>query len=136
MRILPCLLLLGLRLSAQDPYNQKPSERRTPEFHVQHLKLELSVDVQARAITGTAAYRLAPLSDGLREVVLDAARLDVQWSTVDGHTMPFHSAGEKLYLDLGRPRAKGSVVELAIHYRAKPQRGLFFILPDRNHPGR
>jgi aminopeptidase N len=136
MRILWCLLLLGLPLSAQDPYNQQPSERRTPEFHVQHLKLELSVDVQARAITGTATYRLAPMSDGLRELVLDAARLDVQWSTVEGHTAPFRGTAEKLYLDLGRPRAKGSVVELAIHYRAKPQRGFFFILPDRNHPGR
>jgi aminopeptidase N len=136
MRILRCLLLLGLPLSAQDPYNQQSSERRTPEFHVQHLKLELSIDVQARAITGTAAYRLAPLSDGLREVVLDAARLDVQSVTVDGGTATFYSSAEKLYLDLGRPRAKGTVVELAIHYRAKPQRGFFFILPDRNHPNR
>jgi aminopeptidase N len=136
MRIEWCLVFLWLPVWAQDPYNQQPSERRSPEFHVQHLRLELSVDVQARAISGTAAYRLASLSDGLREVVLDAARLDVQSATVDGHTAPFRSVAEKFHLDLGRPLVKGSVIELAIHYRAKPQRGFFFVLPDRNHPGR
>ena len=138
MRMLLCLCLLisGLTLRAQNPYNQRPSERRTREFHVQHLRLELSVDVLARSISGTAVYRFVLLSDGLRGAQLDAARLDVKSVTVDGHSVPFRSAAEKLYLDFGRPYAKGSVVEVVIQYQAKPQRGLFFILPDANHPNR
>ena len=57
-------------------------------------------------------YRFVLLSDGLRGAQLDAARLDVKSVTVDGHSVPFRSAAEKLYLDFGRPYAKEASLKL------------------------
>ena len=50
-------LLLALLLTpafSQNPYNEKPSYARSRDFDLQHLKLELSFDLPARKLLGTA----------------------------------------------------------------------------------
>ena len=67
--------LLVSSLLAQNPFNEKPSYARSRDFDLQHLKLDLSFDLPARKLIGTATLRLAPLSGDLRQLTLDSGKL-------------------------------------------------------------
>jgi len=132
-------LLLALFLApafAQNPYNEKPAYARSRDFDLQHQKLELSFDLAARKLMGTATLRMAPLSGDLQELTLDSADLNIESITAGGRALQFHTAGDKLYIKLDRQYAAGTPVDFVIRYNAQPKRGLFFVMPDKHHPDR
>jgi len=132
-------LLLALLLTpafSQNPYNEKPSYARSRDFDLQHLKLELSFDLPAKKLLGAATLRMAPLSSDLRELVLDSAALKIESITAAGHSVAFHTADDKLYIALDRQYPAGTPIDFVIRYNTQPKRGLFFVFPDKHHPGR
>ncbi|HUI54806.1 MAG TPA: M1 family aminopeptidase [Bryobacteraceae bacterium] len=129
-------ILLAFPLLAQIPYTEKPSYGRSHDFDLQHLKLELSFDLDARKLLGAATLRVAPLTGDVRELELDSAALDIESVTVGGHALTFRTAGDKLYIVLDRQYAAGTPVDFVIKYHAVPHRGLFFVFPDKYHPNR
>ena len=97
------LLLLAILFSAalaQNPYNEKPSYARSRDFDLQHIGLDLSFDLAAKKVSGTATLRMAPLTGDVRELSLDSAGLNVESVTAGGRKLPFHLAGEKLVIAL------------------------------------
>ena len=130
------LLLLGQALFAQNPYNEIPEYARSRTFDLQHLKLELAFDLPRRELLGTATLRLAPLAGDLREVALDSAGLNIESITEAGRKLDFRTTDQKLFITLNRQYAAGTPVEFVIRYTARPQRGLFFVFPDKHHPNR
>jgi len=133
------VLLLALLLTPafpQNPFNEKPSYARSRDFDLQHLKLELSFDLPARKLLGTATLRMAPLSGDLRELTLDAAALNIEGITVAGRPMAFRTADDKLTITLDRQYPAGEPIEFVIRYNTQPKRGLFFVFPDKHHPDR
>ena len=121
---------------AQAPYNEIPTYARSRTFDLQNLKLELSFDLPARKIVGTATLRMAPLAGDLREMTLDSAALDIESVTVSGRKLAYQTAGDKLIVTLDRQYAAGAPIDFVIHYSAQPKRGLFFVFPDKFHPDR
>jgi aminopeptidase N len=121
---------------AQAPYNEKPTYARSREFDLQHLKLELSFDLDARKLMGTATLRMAPLSGDLRELTLDSAALNIESVTVGGGKLAFHSSGEQLVVTLDKQYPAGAPLDFVIKYNTQPKRGLFFVFPDKYHPDR
>src|SRR5579872_3092793 len=130
------VVFLALPACAQDPFNEKPSYGRSRDFHVQHVKLELRFDLPTRTLMGAATLRIAPFTDDLREVSLDSAKLAIESVTIERHPLPFRTADDKLYITLDRRYPSGAPINLVIKYHAQPKRGLFFVMPDRNHPNR
>jgi aminopeptidase N len=130
------LCLAALPLVAQDPFNEKPAYGRTRDFDLQHLKLELSFDLPARKVLGTATLRMAPLAGDLREAALDSAGLAIESVTVAGRPLAFRTTDDKLYLTLDRQYPGGAPVDVVIRYHAQPKRGMFFVFPDKYHPDR
>ncbi|SPE28974.1 putative Membrane alanyl aminopeptidase [Candidatus Sulfopaludibacter sp. SbA3] len=133
---LALVLALAAPVFAQAPYNEKPTYARSREFDLQNLKLELSFDLPARKILGTATLRLEPLAGDLRELTLDSAALNIESVTVGGRKLAFQTADDKLTVTLDRQYPAGAPIDFVIHYNAQPKRGLFFVFPDKFHPDR
>jgi aminopeptidase N len=136
MKCMVFLLLLSSTVCAQDPYNEKPTNGRGRDFNVSHIKLELSFDLPTRSLEGTATLSIAPLTHDLPEVALDSSKLLIESVTIKGRPMRYRTTDDKLYVELDHRSASGALMDLVIKYHAQPKRGLFFVLPDENHPNR
>ena len=104
-------------------------------FGLQHLKLDLTVDDEARTVAGVATLRLAPINDGLREIVLDQQDLDIQKVSDDaGRALEWKAYGEELSVRLPKARKAGEAFELRVKYACRPRKGLYFTAPDKGYP--
>jgi len=75
---------------------------------VEHIKLDLRLDVDARRIEGTCATTVTPILDGVRRLTLDAVELDVhEVALAGGGALEFRHDGKRLQIDLGRERKVG-----------------------------
>lgn len=136
MKLAVLFSLVVLPLAAQNPYQEKPAYGRSRDFDLQHLKLELSFDLEARKIMGAATLRVAPLSGDVREISLDSAGLAIDSVSIAGKPARFSMGTEKLNVTLDRRYAAGQPVEISVKYHAQPRLGLMFVFPDKFHPNR
>jgi aminopeptidase N len=126
-------------------------ERHAPDsrFKVTHLKLNLRFDAERQSVAGTAALTLVPFADGLRQVELDAAEMDVTAVRLlrqhDAHAilipvggeavaLQFEVHKEKLTVELNQAAARGEELTVEIAYSCRPRKGLFFVQPDHAYP--
>jgi aminopeptidase N len=104
---------------------------------VQHVRLELDLDLAGRRLSGRSILTLGVRRDAVAAVELHAVDMQIDEVTVnDKATSDFHYDGERLRIDLGKRYARGDQLVLAVAYRASPRRGLYFIVPDEDHPER
>ena len=108
----------------------------TRQYDLQHLRLDLAFDWEARSVSGTATNALSPLLPGLDNLVFHAAELDVRKVRVNGAERPFalDPQAETLTVRLDRPYGPQDRLEVAIDYSAHPQAGLYFVGPDAGYP--
>ena len=102
---------------------------------VEHIFLDLTLDIPNQICTGTCQIRLNPVREGIEQLTLDAVDLDIHEVRV-GRTKPtFDYDGEQLQVYLKQPTQAEKPITLAIAYTvAHPQRGLYFIGPDEHYP--
>ncbi len=130
----------GLRIGAgPDPSfhgaEAGPQYARERTFRELHVRLVLSIDLDARTVSGTATHRLAAINDGRREVVLDQQGLHIRGVRDEaGRTLEWETHGDTLAVHLPRPRKAGEAFELRIRYSATPRKGLYFTAPDDAYP--
>lgn len=137
-RALLCLVhLLAVvpGLVAQQP-DEEALYARSRDFDQRHIRLELRFDFPQKKVLGQATLRLAPLREGLREIVLDSTGLTVESVTLAGTSLVFRTAEKQLQVTLDRPYGPSDTLELVVRYQAQPRRGLFFIAPDDAYPKR
>ncbi len=102
-----------------------------------HYRLAVELFPDERRLTGTTTITATVITAGLRRVELDAVDLEIAAVRVDGAAVAgrgFAHDGQRLRIELGRARAKGDVLTLAIDYAARPRRGLYFTAPDAGYP--
>ncbi|MDP1826858.1 MAG: M1 family aminopeptidase [Archangium sp.] len=93
----------------------------------QHLALELDLDFEKHALSGVATHSLIAMRN-LKQVSFDAVDLEVSRVEVDGKAVEFDGAsGRSLTVHLARALKPDARFEVRIHYRATPQRGLYFV---------
>ncbi len=115
--------------SGRKPWKGEPRPRRDLEFHVRHYKVTLEVDLERRELRGRAVLTVEAIRDGIREVALDAAELDVESVRAGGRRLRHESEGEKLRVVLPRPLPEGKRVTVEIAYSTRPRKGFFFVGP-------
>jgi aminopeptidase N len=113
---------------------RRPVRART--FRLDHLRLELDVDVRKKRLSGRATLDLRPIEDGLASIELDASELTIRRVTVRGRRTAVRHDGETLTVALPRGTRAGARVRVAVDYAGRPRRGLWFVGPDRAHPER
>jgi aminopeptidase N len=102
---------------------------------VEHIALDLTLDIPNQSFAGSCTIDLNPVSSGLESLTLDAVNLDIHGVSIDGTPHEFNYDGELIHIPLKIDVMAGKVLEVAINYGVnKPQRGLYFIQPDEHYP--
>lgn len=102
---------------------------------VEHIALDLRLDIPNKRYSATCTIRLKPVRDGIETFTLDAVNLDIDTVTVGKTKLSFDYDGEVLQIHLKQPTVAGKTVEVAIAYHNDhPQRGLYFISPEPHYP--
>jgi aminopeptidase N len=102
---------------------------------VEHVSLDLVLDIPNRSFSGTCAIRLNPVRNAIESLTLDAVDLKIDRVEIDGIDHEFNYDGELLHIPVKVAVIAGKILDLIIHYGVEnPQRGLYFIQPDRYYP--
>src|SRR5437764_8685782 len=85
----------------------------TRQYDLQHLKLDLAFDWDARSVAGTATETLTPLLPGLDSLVFNAAGLEVGKVRINGAERPFSldPQAQTLTVQLDRPYGPAARIE-------------------------
>ncbi|WP_375513154.1 M1 family aminopeptidase [uncultured Nostoc sp.] len=104
---------------------------------VEHIFLDLSLDIPKLCYQGSCSIRLLPIRNGIDRLTLDAVNLNIESVQVDEVPQNFDYDGEQLSIQLAEVSQIGKRLLIAIAYSvAKPQRGLYFIQPDKHYPNK
>ncbi|HIK28550.1 MAG: M1 family metallopeptidase [Oscillatoriaceae bacterium SKW80] len=104
---------------------------------VEHIFLDLVLDIPKKTLYGTCTISLTPVRNGIERLTLDAVNLNIKSVKVGEIQQNFEYDGEKLYLQLAQPTETGKLIKLAIAYSVEnPQRGIYFIAPDKYYPNK
>jgi aminopeptidase N len=102
---------------------------------VDHIALDLAIDIPHQSFSGTCTIRLTPVRDGLTKLTLDAVDLTIGSVTIDGVAQGFDYDRKTLQVSLATPTVIGQAIELAIAYHVdRPRRGLYFVQPTDTEP--
>ncbi len=127
-----------LRFEEKTPPHALPGDHamwpRDRIVDVRHIKVQVTLDVAGKSVSGVATHTIAPLSDGVRWVEFDAIEMQIEGVTAGKVAAPFEYDGRKLRFDIGAGRKRGQEVVVAVNYRATPRLGLYFIAPDEGYP--
>ena len=104
---------------------------------VEHIFLDLSLDIPKQSYQGSCSIRLLPIRNGIDRLTLDAVNLNIESVQVDEVPQNFDYDGEQLSIQLAEATQIDKRLLIAIAYSvAKPQRGLYFIQPDKHYPNK
>jgi aminopeptidase N len=113
----------------------KPHYNPDRPGQVEHIFLNLSLDIPNQSYYGNCSIRILPIRNNIDKLTLDAVNLNIQSVQVDEVEQNFDYDGEKLCIQLSQPTQIGKRLLIAIAYSVeKPQRGLYFIQPDKHYP--
>jgi aminopeptidase N len=123
-------VLLGAVARADRPY--APSR----DYDLQNVRVSLHFDLDQRKVIGDVTHTLSTLRDGVTHLDFDCAELTVSSARVNGKDAAFDLREDKLHVQLAQPAKSGEKFEVELKYEGKPTSGLYFILPDKDDPGR
>ncbi len=113
----------------------KPHYNPDRPGQVEHIALDLDLDIPNQSYSGTCAIRLNPVRSGIDRLTLDAVNQTIHQVTVDNTEQPFDYDGESLTIRLITPTTARQPITVTIAYQvSKPQRGIYFIAPDEHYP--
>ncbi|MGK7943937.1 MAG: M1 family aminopeptidase [Microcystaceae cyanobacterium] len=114
----------------------KPHYNPDRPGQVNHIFLDLSLDIPNKSFQGICHITLTPVRRGITQLTLDAVNLNITSVLIDEISQPFDYDGEKLVIQLLKPTTEQTCV-LSIAYNVShPQRGLYFIAPDEHYPNK
>ncbi|HIK44334.1 MAG TPA: M1 family metallopeptidase [Leptolyngbyaceae cyanobacterium M65_K2018_010] len=113
----------------------KPHYNPDRPGQVEHIALDLTLDLGQKTCAGTCKIRINPVRDGLESLTLDAVSQQIEAVKVGNAKLDFDYDGEQLQVHLKQPTVAGEAFTLVIAYRlVQPERGLYFIAPDPHYP--
>ncbi|PZD74076.1 Aminopeptidase N [Acaryochloris thomasi RCC1774] len=102
---------------------------------VEHIFLDLALDIDQKICEGTCQIRLNPVRSGITQLALDAVNLNIQDVRIGRAKQPFDYDDERLVIHLKQETKVGKAITVAIAYSVnQPQRGLYFVGPEPNYP--
>ncbi len=112
------------------PSSTRHFERDRP-FAVDHVALDVTLDVAAKSIRANAALDVRRIDPSAGELALDAVGFEIEDVRVDGKSVSTRYDGRVLAVPVDPSRDRARVT---VRYRATPRRGLYFIEPDEHYP--
>jgi aminopeptidase N len=122
------------RFALPGAWSHYPPDRK---YDSQHLKLEISLDLEKKSVQGKATLTLTALVDGLQRIDVDAVEMSIKSVRASsGRDLNYDYTGEKLSVHLDRPLPADQEAVVSIEYSATPRRGLHFVGPDDAYPNK
>ena len=113
----------------------KPHYNPDRPGQVEHIALDLNLDLDKQICAGTCKIRIMPVRDGIDKLTLDAVEQQIESVKVGSAKQEFDYDGEQLQVRLKQPTKAGKALTLTIAYRLdQPHRGIYFIGPDKHYP--
>jgi aminopeptidase N len=105
-------------------------------YRFDDTRIRLHFDIARRTIYGDEIVVLRPKYTALRSLPFDSAGIEYERVTVNGNVAAITVDGteQRVTVNVAHPVAAGTPMVIEFVYRARPQRGLFFILPDSGYP--
>jgi len=105
---------------------------------VEHISLNLDLDLEAESLGGQCRVRLVTLEEGVRSLTLDAVHMTIGRVYLGAsQELTFSHDGQRVYLTLPEGMARGTALEITLEYLVeKPQRGIYFIKPNDHYPNK
>ncbi|MEC4814474.1 MAG: M1 family metallopeptidase [Scytonema sp. PMC 1069.18] len=101
---------------------------------VEHIFLDLNLDISRKSYQGYCSITLTPIRNGVDRLTLDAVNLNIESVQVDGKPQEYSYDGQHLSIQLDPPTVADKSIAIAISYSVEtPQRGLYFIAPDEHY---
>jgi aminopeptidase N len=122
----------GAAGAAPFPFTLAGTERkyeRSRPFRIQHLALDLTLDMRAKRVSGTARVELERVAPDADRIVLDAIGFEIKSVKLgsSGATLDYVYDGDQLEV---AGLAAHHQAKIEIEYSAQPSRGLYFLAPD------
>ncbi len=124
------LLVCAVAVRADEPY------ARSRDYDLQNARIALRFDLEQRKVMGEVTHTLAPLRGDLTRLAFDSVGLTIASVAVGGKPAKFETTPTQLLVALDHPAKPGERFEVIIRYEARPKKGLYFVLPDKNYPDR
>jgi aminopeptidase N len=107
------------------------------EYHTEHIKLQLKIDLDAQTIQGSCSLNLL-ISGATRPSVLhfNASAMQVERVEVDGRSSPFDYNGEVLTVKPDQAPQPLAHSVVTVWYSAKPRSGVYFVHPEKEYPSK
>jgi aminopeptidase N len=114
----------------------KPHYNPDRPGQVNHISLDLNLDIPNQSFTGTCTITLTPVRKDIEQFTLDAVDLNIESVLIAGVSQPFDYDGERLQINLLQPTTEAKI-DVAIAYSVNhPQRGIYFIQPNTDYPNK
>jgi aminopeptidase N len=112
----------------------KPHYTPDSPGQVNHIALDIALDISNRCFRGTCTITITPVRQGIQQLVLDAVDLQIESVLVGNVSQPFECDGQQLTIRLLQPTDE-KPLQIAIAYRAdNPQRGIYFVGAEADYP--
>ena len=112
----------------------KPHYNPDRPGQVDHIFLDLILDIPHHSFEGTCTITMTPVRSGIKKLTLDAVDLVIESVLLDGVSQSFDYNGEQLEIHLLQPTTV-KPLKITIAYGVdRPQRGLYFISPTEDYP--
>lgn len=103
----------------------------------QHLLLDLSFDWEEERVWGSTTYDLLVNGQDVREIVFDAANLEIERVMLGRRTLAFENTGDRVIVSLDKALKYDSTVQVKlIHSVTRPPAGIYFTKADEAYPDR
>jgi aminopeptidase N len=103
---------------------------------VEHIFIDINLDVTKQSYRGTCTITLKPIRNCL-DLTLDAVSLNIESVEVDARVQNFDYDGEQLHVHLDSPTQTDKSIKISITYSCyNPTRGIYFIQPDKHYPNK
>ena len=102
------------------------------------LTLVVELDLEARRVWGTATYEGTVRRDEVARLRFDADAITIGRAfDGGGRALAFEHDGRALYVELSGTARRGDALRVALDFDTRePRAGIYFLLPDSDHPGR
>jgi aminopeptidase N len=102
---------------------------------IKHVRIDITLDLDAKRVSGTASHTFTPLNDDVASFDLDAVELTINNVRLANGVPLRHTVSDgRLHVELDSPRHAGEEVTVTADFSGSPRRGLYFIGPEDAYP--
>jgi aminopeptidase N len=105
-------------------------------YTFENTVVALRFDFARGVVFGHEIAIVRPKRDGLRSLPFDTLGIRYEAVTVNGRaaTYTFDAAKQRINVNVATPVRAGGRLAVEFAYRARPQRGVYFVRPDKGYP--